>query len=154
MSWTTPADVAAIFPPQMKLPPVEKIQAYIDNVERQIKRHYPKIDDRILIADITVEDITDAVSRILGEYIATEGSPFQQETQSYGSVASRTVMFDGSARKTLLLTPADLAQFGPNSGDQATSLDMAPNAFAKRPLFVDIPVAPQLQPWLVDVPWT
>lgn len=154
MSWTTPADVAAIFPPQMKLPPVEKIQAYIDNVERQIKRYYPKIDDRIVTADITVEDITDAVSRILGEYIATEGSPFQQETQSYGSVASRTVMFDGSARKTLLLTAADLAQFGPtNSSDQATSLDMAPDRYT-RPLFISVPVAPQLAPWLVDVPWT
>lgn len=156
MSWTTPANIAAIFPPNMKLPNEEKLQAYIDNVERQVKRYYPGINDRINSADITVEDITDAISRILGEYIATEGSPYQQETQSYGNTVSRTVMFDGKARKTLLLTEADFAQFAPyGNSDQATSLDIAPFAVGKqKPLFVEYPVAPQNMPWLVNVPWT
>jgi hypothetical protein len=131
MSWTTPANITAIAPSKnLTLPADEKLQSYIDNLERQIKRHFPRIDERIIEGDITVEDIADNVSTIVIEYLLSEGNPYAQETQSYGNAVSRTVITDGSARRTLRLTEADFALFAPRESGEtnAMSINIAMNA--------------------------
>ena len=128
MSWTTPEDVEAIASKTTVLPTTEKIQSFIDNVERQIKRYFPKIEERILEGEITVPDIADNVSIILNEYLAVEG-PYVQETQSYGNAVSASRTLASGARTSLRLAEEDFALFAPPvTNDAAYQINMAPNA--------------------------
>lgn len=113
MTWTIPQDIKDRWIAGKMLPVDTMLNTFIKDVETQITNKYPAINDRIASNELSQDTIVFHVSRIVIEYLLTEGTPYQQESQSYSGIGSRSVSVSTSARKTLLLTDADLALFAP-----------------------------------------
>ena len=93
---------------------------FISDVERQFINYYSSIQERIDEGKLDIEYVKQVVSTIINEYLYTKGAPFQQETQQYTGVASRSVSYAiNKARYSLVLTPEDLALLAPENKNEA-----------------------------------
>lgn len=127
-SWTTPQDVKDRWLTNKMLPTDGKIQTAINDVEMQIIKAYPAIQERIDDGILDIDYVIANVARIIVEFLQTDGAPLTQESQSYTGAASRSVSYSDKARYSLILTSTDLDFFAPDRTDQAFSLNIMPYA--------------------------
>lgn len=109
------------------LPSDEILETFIDDIEEQLIKKFPKLDERIDNGDPTLKFVKGAVSRIIIEFLQTKGTPYSQITQSYTGAASQSITYSSSkARYSLELRDSDYALFAPsdNSG-KVIGLDLA-----------------------------
>lgn len=125
MAWTTPKDIKDRWLESRALPPDDKLIVFINDVEEQISDYFPRIQERIEDDRLKLSTIKSNVSRILIEFLQTGGSPYQQESQAYSGIGSRSVSIASTSRRSLVLTADDLAAFAPkDEGGDVVSIRM------------------------------
>lgn len=113
-TWTQDSDIKKRWITNKPLPKKDTLDTFIEDVERQILIRFPDIQQRINDSEVEKATVVANVSRIIIEYLQTEGQPFSQETQAYTGVASRSVTTATAfARFDLILSATDFSFFAP-----------------------------------------
>jgi hypothetical protein len=128
MAWTIPKDIKDRWLANKTLPADTQLEVFIGDVERQISNYYTKIQQRITDETLSLDFVKQTVANIVIEFLLTEGQPFQQETQSYANVGSRSVSYSlRASRYSLILTEADYARLAPENVTGMFTVKITPN---------------------------
>lgn len=130
--WVTVLDITDRWLNDKPLPSDEKIQVIINDFESQVLNRFPTLPDRIVNGKINEAFVISTISGWIIEYLLSEGTPYQQETQSYHNVGSRSITTGSKARTSKTLTYSDLKVLAPKGGRQIGSMNMNTEA-GKRP---------------------